>query len=67
MANTQAPEFTFCCACLFFDALGDAKGLCRRYAPRPRRSVTHDTADATAEWPVVLVHDSCGDAQPLHT
>jgi len=59
------PETLVTCEeCLYYDALTDEKGNCRRYAPRPTL-LANDRV--TTQWPIVQVYDSCGDARSIHS
>lgn len=53
-----------CEECLYYDAINDEQGNCRRFAPRPSHTLDQTQ---TAEWPIVRVYDACGDARSIHS
>ena len=50
-----------CKHCRFCELSEANSGLCRRYAPRPRRELQEDGDIPAAEWPRVYSGDWCGE------
>ena len=65
MDKPSPPDTLITCDdCLYYDALTDETGHCRRYAPRPTLRANDRV---TTQWPIVQVNDSCGDARSIHS